>query len=175
MRDFNRILFDKINSWQGKNPWLDAFGRAGAEYVIVGSLGWFGASTFINCWPDWRSALGPLLILGGAWIFAWCVDIGIALIIREPRPHISEPATNQLFKPMMSWKSFPSDHAMSAFLIFFVAVALGLPGAWALGVLALWVCFGRLYSGVHYPLDIIGGMCTAAVVTIWLKILLLFL
>lgn len=175
MMDYNRKIFDKINSWQGKNPWLDAFGRAGAEWAIVAAMGWYGASAFVNCWPDWRSALGPLLILGGAWLFAWCGDVGIALIIREQRPHISEPATNQLFKPMMAWKSFPSDHAMSAFLIFFVAIVFGLPGAWALGVLALWVCFGRLYSGVHYPLDIVGGIATAGVVAIWLNIILLFL
>lgn len=175
MKDYNRIVFDKINSWQGKNRWLDAFGRAGAEWVIIAMCGWFMTAAGIVCWPDWRAALAPFFTFLGAWAFAWCVDIGIGLFVEEPRPGVTEPQSKQLFKPSMSWKSFPSDHAMSAFLLFFIAMIFGLPGAWALGVLALWVVFGRLYAGVHYPIDIIGGFFIAGLVAVWIKFLTLFL
>ncbi|MCX6781674.1 MAG: phosphatase PAP2 family protein [Candidatus Magasanikbacteria bacterium] len=175
MRDYSRIIFDKINFWQGKNRWLDAIGRAGAEWVIVAMCGWFAAAAAIICWPDWRAAFAPLVTFAAAWAFAWCVSVGIGFFVDEPRPHVSEPESKQLFKPSMSWKSFPSDHSMSAFLLFFIALIFGLPGAWALFVLAVWVVFGRLYSGVHYPIDIIGGFFLAAAVAVWVKYLMLFL
>ena len=174
MQDFNRKIFDKINSWQGKNRWLDAFARAGAEWVIVAMCGWYAAASFLTCWPDWESAFTPIIILGVVWLITWCADIGIGYFVHEPRPQVSEPAVHQLFKPLMSWKSFPSDHAMTAFLIFFCALVFGFDGAWALLVLALWAAFGRIFSGVHYPIDIIGGICVAGVVAVWLNFILLF-
>ncbi|MFA5128162.1 MAG: phosphatase PAP2 family protein [Patescibacteria group bacterium] len=175
MKDYNRLIFDKINSWQGRNPWLDAFGRAGAEWVIVAMLGWYAAATFLACWPDWKSAFGPIIILAGVWVLTWCVDVAIGYFVHEMRPHITEPATRQLFKPMMGWKSFPSDHTMTAFLIFFTACVFGLAGTPALFVLALWAAFGRMFSGVHYPIDIIGGISTAGVAAIWLKFILILI
>jgi undecaprenyl-diphosphatase len=175
MIDYNKQIFDKINSWQGKNRWLDAFGRAGAEWVIVAMCGWFIAASAIVYWPNWRAILFTLATFVVSWLIAWGIDVGIGFFVREPRPAVTEPESKQLFKPSMSWKSFPSDHAMSAFLLFFVALIFGLPGAWAMLVLALWVVFGRLYAGVHYPIDFIGGFFVAATAAVWVKYILLFL
>jgi len=174
MRDYNKIIFDKINAWQGRIPLLDAFGRAGAEWVIIASLGWFASSSFVVYYPDWRRAMVAPAVFLAAWIVAWLINIAIGYFIKEPRPSVTQPDAKQLFKPLMNWKSFPSDHAMSAFLLFFFALIFALPGAWALFVLALWVVFGRMFSGVHYPVDIIGGLAVASVVAVWAKYILLF-
>ena len=64
----------------------------------------------------------------------------------------------------MSWKSFPSDHAMSAWLFVWLAVALAVPGWPVLVVFALIVSWGRVFAGVHYPLDILGGCAVAGLV-----------
>lgn len=156
----------------GRNRWLDAFGRAGAEWVIVASFGWFVASAFISYSPFWINALAPVITFAGAWLLAWTLNIALGFIVREPRPQITEPQIRELFRPLMHWKSFPSDHAMTAFLIFFIALIFGLPGSWALFVFAFWIIFGRIYSGVHYPIDVIGGFSIAACVAAWTAVLL---
>ncbi len=172
MRNYNLDLFNKINNLVGKNKWLDAFGRAGAEWVIIASCGWFIASAFISYSPFWISAFAPLITFAAAWIFAWTLNIALGFIVHEPRPQISEPQTRELFHPLMHWKSFPSDHAMSSFLLFFMALIFGLPGSWALLVFAFWVIFGRVFAGVHYPIDVIGGFSVAACVATWTAVLL---
>lgn len=175
MKDFNKILFDKINAWQGRFYILDAFARAGAEWVIIASLAWFVSSAIIMFWPDKNGLFFHFIVFGIAWLVAWLISIGAGFFVKEPRPFVNQPFIKKLFSPLMNWKSFPSDHAMSAFLICFLTIVFGLPGAWALGILAVWVSFGRLFSGIHYPIDIVGGLAIAGVVAIWTKYILLFL
>ncbi|MBI5728744.1 MAG: phosphatase PAP2 family protein [Candidatus Magasanikbacteria bacterium] len=159
--NWNVKLFFKINGFVHKNHWLDAFGRAGAEWAIVAMTGWFSASVFIERWPSRRAAMLFLAWTLLVWLVGWLIDIGIGYLAHEPRPHITYPESRLLFTPMQKWKSFPSDHAMAAWLMVFLANLARLPGAIALFPLALWVSWGRVYAGVHYPGDILGGLVMA--------------
>ncbi|KKP59446.1 MAG: Bacitracin transport permease protein BCRC [Candidatus Magasanikbacteria bacterium GW2011_GWC2_34_16] len=158
----NVDLFLEINSLVGKNRWFDAFGRAGAEWVIIAMGGWFLASIYISK----LEVLFPIIFS----LLLWLIGIGISFIIgflvKEFRPHIYHPESRVLFTPLSNWKSFPSDHSFSAWLVFFLALIFGLPGAWALLLLALWVSWGRVYAGLHYPLDIVGGVVLAGLLAI---------
>lgn len=169
----NVRLFFAINRLVGKNRFLDAFGSAGAEWVIVAMVGWYGSSAAIAHFPDWRVLLKPAVITGAAWLIGWIVSQLIGLIVREHRPHVSYPETRILFTPMSNWKSFPSDHALSAWLIFFLALVFGLPAAWALLPMALWVSWGRVYAGLHYPFDIIGGASLAGLLAVAAQFILI--
>lgn len=161
MRNYNLALFEKINGLVGRNKWLDAFGRAGAEFVVFAMLGWYAVSAWYLT-DNWFGLIIFFVYFASAWIFGWLIDLGVGLIVREQRPSVGEPMVKPLFLPLMKWKSFPSDHAMTAFLFFFLALFFGLPLAGGLLILALWVAWGRIYAGVHYPLDIVGGACVAA-------------
>ncbi len=165
--NLNIKLFKNINGLVGKSRFWDAFGRAGAEWVVVAMLGWYAAADFIANLPNKGAVLWPLLFLGAAWALGWLLDVFIGIIVKEPRPHVTYPESKLLFTPLMSWKSFPSDHAMSAWLILFMALVFQLPFAWALIPLALWVSWGRVYAGVHYPFDIVGGAAVAGLVAIF--------
>ncbi len=161
----NTRLFFKINSLVGRSAALDFFGKVGAEYVILAMGGYLAASILIENWPDRFTSFGQLLFIGCVWSLGWLIDMGIGKIVREPRPHVTYPQSKLLFTPLMSWKSFPSDHGMTAWLIFFAAILFHLPVAWPLALGALWVSWGRVYAGVHYPLDIVGGAVVAGLVS----------
>ena len=69
--------------------------------------------------------------------------------------HLSLPLLGQ---PLRSWSSFPSDHAVMAFALaaslFRLSPKIGL---WAYFHAAVFICLPRLYFGLHYPSDLIGG------------------
>ena len=162
MIDINTKIFLKINSFVGKSKLLDSFGRAGAEWVILAMLGWYAAGVFINSMPEKSLIFWQFSFFVIAWCVGWTIGLCIGISMREPRPYINNPQTKLLFKPLTSWKSFPSDHSFTAALLVFLSFIFHLPGAWAMIPMALWVAWGRVYAGLHYPLDIFGGMTVAA-------------
>jgi membrane-associated phospholipid phosphatase len=61
-------------------------------------------------------------------------------------------------------KSFPSGHTSEAFTVA-LALCYSYPQRWVKLVAMGWACliaYARLYLGVHYPSDVIGGIMVAA-------------
>ena len=70
-------------------------------------------------------------------------------------------------RTLISWSSFPSDHAALFFGLaagfFFISLSAGaLAMAWAL----VGVAFARMYLGFHYPSDILGGAVVGVATTL---------
>lgn len=63
---------------------------------------------------------------------------------------------------LQEWSAFPSDHAV---LFFSLAAGLWLVsrllGTVAIAYVAAVICFPRIYLGLHYPTDVIGGAVIA--------------
>jgi undecaprenyl-diphosphatase len=163
--NFNRRAFFALNHWVGRNRYLDMFGKFAAEYAVVLLVAIYSAAIIVRFFPDYSHIARLAFFSVLAWCAGWGLNLFIGLVVREPRPHKTHAHSKLLFTPMMSWKSFPSDHAMSAWLFFFLSLVLVLPVAPGLFVLAIIVSWGRVFAGVHYPLDIAGGMLVAALVT----------
>lgn len=162
--NWNTRLFFKINGLVGKYRWLDIFGWLGAEVAIFVMLAcyvlFFGR--YLIFAPSRPVAISMFLFFVIAWAVGMVLSLFIGRLARVPRPYVSYPTqVKKKINTFFSWKSFPSDHAMSAFLLFFLLFNINAPWSWILPVLVIWICWSRIFVGVHYPLDIIGGAFVA--------------
>jgi undecaprenyl-diphosphatase len=114
----------------------------------------------------------PLAFLIHDEIFIFSMFFSLSLIIGliasnltgklwpHQRPIMEMSNISQIYEPLSTWKSFPSDHSLIA-TIFVVLGFIFLLSPIILVtaiVLALLTMIGRVYVGVHYPHDILGGI-----------------
>jgi undecaprenyl-diphosphatase len=115
------------------------------------------------------------LLLTGAMVGEGFWDDVVKFAVRRPRPHLFPRAAIHSF-------SFPSGHAFATLCLLVIVVVLiwrHLPGLlrWLTLTVALLLAFGigasRVYLGVHYPSDVIGGWFAAGAwlgaVATWLR------
>lgn len=81
----------------------------------------------------------------------------ISSLVERMRPYLVERSGVLLLIPAPLNMSFPSGHTATAFALA-AAFAFAISGRrWPLFTLATAVALGRMFVGVHYPTDIIGG------------------
>jgi undecaprenyl-diphosphatase len=106
------------------------------------------------------------------WFFVTVVVVDVvadvlSLILRQltdrPRPFLVHPLPRPLVHPP-STGSFPSGHSTTAFACATVIAWADPRLAAPVFVLAALVAWSRVYVGVHYPLDVIGGAALGVLV-----------
>lgn len=153
----NTKLLLIINSWAGKNSLLDNFMIFCASYLV-----YFVFIVAVGCliyWiykRDWKSVVYFFATLTVTYILLQLM----ALLNFDHRPFMDYHLTQLVAHA--SGKSFPSDHttvtAGIAFGLLFFTRFKKL-GWTVLGCAAL-IGFARIFVGIHYPLDILGGLIT---------------
>lgn len=164
-------LFLKINKQIGKNQFLDMFFLYSAHWLIY-ILGFVILQWGSNALDPYGFKVFMKLILT-ATIFGFIGNWLLGIIWRHPRPHKELEDVKLLFNPVENWKSFPSDHVTISFIFVFIALLFH-PPVWLAIVMfafAILVSSARIYAGVHYPRDVIGGLFFAvaySVLAFWL-------
>jgi len=105
---------------------------------------------------DWRNGFLVFALCAAGFIISDnSVDI-LKNLFARPRP-CSELQNVRLLVPCLGSFSFPSGHASTSFAMASVIGYLFRRGAVPAFLIAVLVAFSRIYVGVHYPSDVLGG------------------
>lgn len=155
----SQILFLKINSVVGKNTLRDKFFYICGQYLI-----WVLVVACVGSFFVYGRDIVSLGFFAVPTLLAFGFSYGFAYIFPHRRPIVEHPTITELIVPLSTWKSFPSDHTIAALLLSYGVLLFS--GSWVLFllclVIAVCVMMGRVYCGVHYPRDIMGGIVTVA-------------
>jgi len=166
MNAFDLSVLSFLTRFAGKHPHFDG------AVISLSNSGFFRAGAIVaTCWWAWfkngedqdnRKAreviISTMLACLVSILFARVAVLAFPFRIRP----LADP-TNGLHFPLTTfdwapWSSFPSDHAIMFFTLttalFFISRTMG----WiALLDTVFLICLPRIYLGIHYPTDILGG------------------
>lgn len=159
MNSFDLYGYHLINQWAGHHPILDNLMAFLAQYALE-----LYALLFIIAWlslpksdTDKRHAL---VIAGFSGILALIFNVLIGQFFYRPRPFITlQKGTFTQLIPHSNDTSFPSDHTSGSFGF----AAGSWNGAafwvrWSFTILAILVAIARVYTGVHWPTDVLASI-----------------
>jgi undecaprenyl-diphosphatase len=165
--DIHVILFMNqfVNHW----PWFDWLVTRAYSVNVIGcgvpvALAWwalFDRSAEDQLSKDHEILLGALFFCGLAALAAR----GLALSLPfRTRPIWSSAIQFQVphgsHSNLLTWSSFPSDHASLLYALAVGILFVSRPLGWlAIGWVAATMSFPALYLGVHWPTDVIVGAC----------------
>lgn len=160
--DYDTNLLLAANGLTGHSHWLDTIFIALAKDSI-----YLVPLVLLYVWFK-RTELRLLAMRAfGSGLIAWVgLNSLISAIWYRPRPGLKLLGVNELLFHQPD-KSFPSDHAAFGMAI---ALTFLMAGQKKLGWFFFWwtiiLSIARVIVGVHYPLDIIGGYATGAIMAI---------
>lgn len=97
-----------------------------------------------------------------AGVYAAILTHGLKTLFNEPRPPVVFGNLLTVVGPVLKWSSFPSGHAVTAFLAAScLSVKAPRVAQFLFFALAVGFGLGRVGAGVHWPVDVIAGAAVA--------------
>ncbi len=165
----NIILFQYLNHFAGRAVWSDALIIFGGQYL--GYLLVAGLALFVAFAKERRREIMMVIYsLAAAALSRLVITEAIRFFYFNPRPFLFYKITPLLYD---NASSFPSGHAAFFFalaaIIFLFHKKSGI--AYFSGALIISLC--RIMAGIHWPIDILGGLIVAIISAIivyyWLR------
>lgn len=159
MHNVDVTIFRAINNLAGASGGLDALGVFAAEFIlpIMGILLILAAFTIRRFKEEHWYEMPVRAVASAAIAFVSRLIIGV--IVGRTRPFVGLADVEQLIPMPHSYyyNSFPSAHASITFALAFFILRHDRDWGIAFLILAVLTALGRVFVGVHYPLDVLGG------------------
>lgn len=137
---FRNKTFDKIM------PIITSAGNLGIIWIVI--------SVLLITKKDYR-VLGQTILI--ALVITTIIGEGIIKnIVKRKRPFYGNDDKELLISRPITY-SFPSGHTASSFAVATVFIKTDNAASLEIMLLACLIAFSRIYLGVHYPSDVIGG------------------
>jgi len=146
---------DQRTPW--RTWWMDLASVLGSGAIEVPVALGLTVSLFLRGWPV-RARWYLVAVLSG-----WALYGLAKLAVQRPRPQVVPYLVHSA-----GWYSYPSGHSMLTPLVFGLGVLVAIQAAHSplargslVGLAALLsgaVALSRVYLGVHYPSDVLGGL-----------------
>ncbi len=166
--DQNLEQYIYLHRYKGADSFLTC-ATVNATYISFGLLFLLVLIYFYNKKQIYLYAALNAIIVNG---ITFLITSTLKILIQRPRPY----EVNKLIdiSPHINGGgfSFPSGHTTEVFAIFF-SIAFLLKNKFFTGLFLLWallIAYSRMAFGVHYPIDILGGIAVSGLTTaVWLK------
>lgn len=156
----NIQLFRILNGLVFEAPLWDKLFVFGAQHLIF-VVAAIGLTVFVLS----ENYTGKqLCFVISAALLGWLAAKAMKLVVGAPRPFVSLENLNLLVKNPPGSFSFPSGHATFMFAGAFSVWVFSKKWSIFFLICALVVGISRVIVGLHWPLDILGGMVLAALV-----------
>ncbi|MCL6547800.1 MAG: phosphatase PAP2 family protein [Alicyclobacillus sp.] len=162
MNSFDLTWFHALNQHAGHTPVIDPVMAFSAHYALEIYAALFVVAWFTLPRRESRRRHALVVAVAGA-VLALLVNAVIGAVWYRPRPFVVLHGVHQLI-PHAADASFPSDHVAGGFGI--ASASWGKAArwlSWTFTLLSLLVMVARVYVGVHWPTDVIGGMVVGIV------------
>lgn len=153
----NLFIFFQIQKLKGKIWGLNHLMIFGAEAVIYITLALMGVLAITTSGIYRQSFISSIIAIPLSLIIVLLIHI----FIKEKRPYIKFG-----FTPLVKFYrnlSFPSTHTTIMTILALSSLYYHTNLAIPLLILLLWVAIARIYIGVHFPIDILGGFITGLI------------
>lgn len=142
---------------------VEAFHWFWKGITFLGNAGWFWVMLGLVLLIPKKTRKVGITALASILLCSLFTNVMIKNLVARPRPYVTYSEIYPLIKKPAEF-SFPSGHTCVSFASAFIYYRMlpkkyGVPAI----VLASLIAFSRLYVGVHYPGDVLGGILVAFV------------
>jgi len=158
------------------NPWLEQFAPIGADIFVFLYPIFLVALYLKGIIKKEKEAKEGALFIFFSCLFCTLINIGIQRFFYKQRPNaiLYDDTEETILHQFLPESSFPSDHAVVSMSFALATLFRGYKAknkkiifaGYSFVVISLVMCCCRIFTVVHWPSDIIGGILLSLILTI---------